>query len=213
MNKPDTSPPKIDRRVRRTKKLLGEALLQLIVERDYDSISISDITDRADLNRATFYLHYGTKEELLIETLEERFDELIQQMTNRGHHEPLWSSWIPEQILFEHVAEHAQVYKVLLGGNGNGYVAHRIISYIAEEIENDARKNIPAGVEPPIPVPIVAYHTAGGLYALVSWWLAQNMPYPPEYMAQIGYQLCVQGTGVWLEGIGRLIQKQNSGEG
>ena len=52
---------KLDRRVRRTRRLLAEALVALIIEKEYETISITDITERADLNRATFYLHYGSK--------------------------------------------------------------------------------------------------------------------------------------------------------
>ena len=53
----------MDRRVKRTRNLLGNALLELVQEKKFEQITIQDITDRADLNRATFYLHYGSKED------------------------------------------------------------------------------------------------------------------------------------------------------
>lgn len=49
---------KEDRRIRRTKKLLKQALAQLMDEKDFKDITVKDITERADLNRGTFYLHY-----------------------------------------------------------------------------------------------------------------------------------------------------------
>ncbi|MCB0141244.1 MAG: helix-turn-helix transcriptional regulator, partial [Caldilineaceae bacterium] len=55
----------VDRRVRRSRKLLGEALLELVVEKPFGDITVQDIADRADMNRATFYLHFQSKEELL----------------------------------------------------------------------------------------------------------------------------------------------------
>jgi len=54
-----------DRRVIRTRKLLQDALLQLILEQGYDSIRVQDITDKANLGRATFYVHYADKAALL----------------------------------------------------------------------------------------------------------------------------------------------------
>ncbi|MDX9888266.1 MAG: TetR/AcrR family transcriptional regulator [Anaerovoracaceae bacterium] len=50
--------PKIDRRIRRTRLLLREALIQLLLEKDIKEISILELTDKADVNRGTFYLHY-----------------------------------------------------------------------------------------------------------------------------------------------------------
>ena len=55
---------KPDRRVNRTRRLLREALLALIMEEGYDAVTIEEITDRADLGRTTFYLHYRDKEDL-----------------------------------------------------------------------------------------------------------------------------------------------------
>ena len=70
-----TKEKKIDRRVLRSRRQLSAALLELMHEKSFDDITIKDITDRADMNRATFYLHYGTKEELLYKSLEVRFDQ------------------------------------------------------------------------------------------------------------------------------------------
>src|SRR5688572_30831151 len=71
---------KLDRRVVRTRGMLQRALLALMSEQSYDTISVADITDRADLRRATFYLHYRDKEELLVATLEGMFNELVAQV-------------------------------------------------------------------------------------------------------------------------------------
>lgn len=51
---------KEDRRIRRTQKMLKDSLIELMTERDFKNISVKDITERADLNRGTFYNHYIT---------------------------------------------------------------------------------------------------------------------------------------------------------
>lgn len=60
------SDKQLDRRVRRTRRALQDSLTSLILEKGYDAVTVEDITDRADLGRTTFYLHYKDKEELLI---------------------------------------------------------------------------------------------------------------------------------------------------
>jgi AcrR family transcriptional regulator len=58
--------PKMDRRVKRTRELLQRSLIELISERDYDSITVQNIVDRANLARTTFYMHYTSKEDLFL---------------------------------------------------------------------------------------------------------------------------------------------------
>ncbi len=180
----------MDRRVRRTRNLLGQALQALITEKSYETITIQDITDRADLNRATFYLHYSSKEELLGDTLEAQFDQLVQRIEEESGGEIYKELSTSAAIVFEHVADHADLYKVLLGANGQGMVMYRILEYIARYDESWLRTAI-AEEQLTVPVPILARHFAGSLFSLVTWWLANDMPYSVEYMAEQLESLCM----------------------
>ncbi len=71
---------KVDRRVNRTRRQLREALFNLILEKGYDAVTVEEITARADVGRTTFYLHYHDKEDLLMESIGELVDDLIEQM-------------------------------------------------------------------------------------------------------------------------------------
>ena len=184
---------KMDRRVRRTRAMLGRALRELILEKPYDSITIQDITNVADLNRATFYLHYTSKEELLMASLEAQFDELVARIEAESSGELMWEDPISAQIIFEYVADNADLFKVLLGKHGQGYVMHRILEYIALKDEWEMRQ-VYTDTMMAIPIPILARHFAGSLFSLVSWWLENEMPYSPEYMAETIQQLCLQGV-------------------
>jgi len=68
----------IDRRVRKTRQLIQNALFSLMKEMPYQSIRISQITERADISRSTFYLHYETKDDLLLSVVDEIIDEYFQ---------------------------------------------------------------------------------------------------------------------------------------
>ncbi len=67
---------KPDRRVKRTQELLQKALIDLIDKRDYNAITIQEIVDRANVARTTFYVHYGSKDDLFMSCHEAIVSEL-----------------------------------------------------------------------------------------------------------------------------------------
>lgn len=192
---------KQDRRVRRTRRLLCEAMLALLVERDYENITVQEITERADLNRATFYHHFNNKDELLAAALEARFDELVASFGELPEGEALLNDRTPEILTFRHVAEHAALYKVLLSDRGMSQVIYRIIAYTARFAEDKLLNAKRSHKSARIPEPIIAHHIAGSLFSLMSWWLANDLPYTPEDMAEMAHTLCTEGTIAVLEDV------------
>lgn len=184
--------PKIDRRIRRTRAAFSQALLALILEKPYESITIQEIADCADLNRATFYLHYGSKEELLMDSLESQFDDLVQRLQAEVVGLP-WESPMAARILFDYVAENEALFRILLGPGGQGYVMYRILAYIADYDERLLRQLFVAD-SLAIPIPILSRHFAGSLYALLLWWLENGRPYSSLEMAQMLQRLCTLGV-------------------
>ena len=73
----------LDPRVRRTRKMLQDALAQLLKEKEFDKISIGDIAEASTLNRATFYDHYPDKFALLQSLVATQFEELIAKRNIR----------------------------------------------------------------------------------------------------------------------------------
>ena len=194
-----TQDEKLDRRVRRTRRLLCDTMLALLVESDYESITVQEITARADLNRATFYHHFNHKDELLTAALDNRFDELVASFGELPAGSALWDDRTPEVLTFRHVAENAELYKVLLGERGMGHVIHRIINYIARFTQRKLLTAYPPQATSNIPEAVVAHHIAGSLFALISWWVANDMPYTPEEMAEMAHRLCTNGIVAVLE--------------
>ena len=180
----------MDRRQRRTRKMLGQALQELIIEKSYDTITIQDITDRADLNRATFYLHYTSKEELLGNFLEGQFDQLVQRIEDETGGDVHRDLKISVTIVFEHAAEYIDLYKVLLGPKGQGAAVHRILNYIAKYDEIWLRREFDDATLP-IPYPILSRHISGSLYACVTWWIENDMPHSIKYMADKLEKMCL----------------------
>ena len=106
-----------DRRVRRTRKLLHSAFLELVVEKGYDKITIQDILDRADVGRSTFYVHFRDKEALLSAS----FDDMRHQLEEALTAIPVSKAvdvTLPATLLFEHAQRHQQIYRALCGRHG-----------------------------------------------------------------------------------------------
>ncbi|MAS37797.1 MAG: TetR family transcriptional regulator [Anaerolineaceae bacterium] len=185
-------PAKLDRRVIRTRKLLRNALMELILEKGYDAVTVQDITDRADLGRATFYVHYrGGKEQLLVSNLEEIYDELVSRLKPLKREGLLPGPHKPSQVAFEHAAEHHDLYLVLLRSQAAASIAQRIREYLAGVIHQELEV---LATESPIPLKVIASYMAGSLIALITWWLENDMPYSPEYMSQIFSRLTMPGV-------------------
>src|SRR6266498_1508474 len=98
----------IDRRVRKTRQQLGDALVSLILEIGYDSITIKDITDRADVAHATFYRHYRDKDELLARRLE----SVVQEIEGLTREPSLQDA--EGYLIFKHAQENSVLYRILL---------------------------------------------------------------------------------------------------
>lgn len=185
-----TTEVKMDRRKVRTRQLLRDALIALILEQGYDATTIEQVTERANLGRATFYLHYRDKEDLLISTLENTFDELTKDLKPIPM-EPNSTADAQALIAFQHAADNRDLYRVMLSGQGSGSLIRRVREYLAALLQQRLElllKQLPSG-SVSIPVEILAQHTAGSLITLLIWWLENDSPYSPEYMAKIFQQL------------------------
>lgn len=184
---------KLDRRVRRTRHRLRDALITLILEKGYEQVTIQQITDTADLSRATFYLHYKTKGELLANSLEEMFDELMASVKDnilrrRVENE---ENVAPSLPIFIHVQEYADLYRSLLGDQGISSVINRILDYISRIAEEQYRLLVDDVENLQIPIEVAARHLAGGMLSLLTWWLETDMAQSPTQMAQYFHQLTV----------------------
>ena len=188
-----------DRRVERTRALLSQALLQLIVEKGFDEIAIQDITDRANVSRATFYLHYKDKDELLFSSMQAIYDELLRDFPAVTRELILREAEPADLVVatdFEHVAAHADFYRVMLSERGVSAFVVKVEDYLARIFEAKLLRPLaPTTGEPPVPLGLIARYRAAGEIGLMRWWLSEGRPYSPEAMARRTYRLCA--FGIW----------------
>jgi AcrR family transcriptional regulator len=177
--------PKEDRRIQRTRQLLSSALLKLIEESGYDSLTVNDITEQANVGRATFYLHYQDKEQLLIASLEDMFSQLRDLIDPLSEELREHNSVTATRLIFQHFGDHHRLYRVLLTEKGAVMVFPRLLEILTQIAEQDV---ILRDVDQPktgISTKFVAHYVAGAVLGLVVWWLQNNRPYSAEKMAII----------------------------
>ncbi len=183
---------KLDRRTRRTQQLLSNALIELMLEKHYDSITVQDIIDRADIGRSTFYAHFRDKEDLFLRDFESLLDDLSRQI---DHSTAGSGNFVPSLGFFRHVQESHHLYRALIWGRGIDLLFKTGQSYLSTKIEQELARNAAGKPDTPVPLPVMANYIAGTLLTLIKWWLENNMPYPPETMDE--FYKCLVMPGVW----------------
>ncbi len=192
-----------DLRVRRTRKLLQKAFIDLTIEKGFADVTVRDITERAMVNRSTFYRHYLDKYELLsqyIEGLSELIDSHEGEVSLADHRDQP-----PDQPpaglvnLLKHMQVNADFYRVMLGKKGDpAFCAQSFRQYI----EKGFRHMLPSGVAqldpsaPPIDMS-VSYVLHAGIGAIV-WWLENGQSYTPEQVAVWLHQLSMANISLSL---------------
>ncbi len=185
---------KEDLRVRRTRKLLQKALLETTTEKGFAHVTVRDITERAMVNRATFYRHYEDKYDLLAQYMRE-LSRLIDSTDGETAPEvqPVQSSDAPPAGLIKllrHMQANADFYRVMLGKQGDpAFCAQSFRNYIEQGFRRMLSSQAPQ-VDPDRP-PVdltVSYVLSAGVGA-IAWWLEDDQPCSPEQMAVWIYQL------------------------
>jgi AcrR family transcriptional regulator len=189
-----------DLRVRRTRKLLQEAMIALTIEKGFASLTVRDIAERAMVNRATFYRHYLDKYDLLDQYADELYallevaDEVSLEEKQAGPETPP----IGLVRLLDQVREHAAFFRAMLGRQGDPGFSQKIRQYIEKRMRKLlAGEVIPvrAGA-PPLDMGL-SYISAAGAGALV-WWLENGAQISPEQMAAWMSQLSSADLSLWL---------------
>jgi AcrR family transcriptional regulator len=188
---------KLDPRIIRTRHLLRNALMELITERDFDTITIRDITERATLNHATFYLHYKNKEELLFYGLEEMYAELAAAVPPPTE-ESVKNLDNPRQStlkLFQHIADNRVFYRAVFGPKGVSQFRGQVRRYLAEIIgKRIGIVTAQQGNRQHLPLEFIADYLAGAYLGVIESWLESEMPQDIETLADNFTQLTVGGA-------------------
>jgi len=181
---------KPDRRIERTRGMLGDALIALIEERGYDDITIQDIADRANISRATFYLHYRDKDELLTDRLAAVYAEIVESMNLTLTLEDMrWNGQSPAITTFTHTQAHRRLYHALRQSRNSNLAIDQLTGVMAQLIEAMIVRNYGPQPDLPVPLAVICQNMAAALHGLCAWWISTDTPYSAEQMAEMFYTL------------------------
>ncbi|MBZ0319994.1 MAG: TetR/AcrR family transcriptional regulator [Anaerolineae bacterium] len=167
-------------RLRRTQKLLREALIELIEERGFEALTISEITQRAMVSRAAFYRNYHDKYDLVERIFGEAMHDLFNAVSVEGTEHPpqIWVKF------FEHIAEYERLYRALLGRRGSSWFVLKMRAFIMDLLNTYAQhpqwQASPDRPLYPTTDDFVPNLIATMMIESITWWLDHGRPYTPQ---------------------------------
>ena len=182
--------PKNDRRVRRTRDRLGDAIIGLMQENPFETITVQRVLARAGVGRSTFYSHYRDKDDLFLSDLEE-FLELMSTLLLRRTED---SNRIePVRELFTHVAEMRQLHSALIASGKMRDFQEMGQEYFARAIEQRLAALPSSRPASPAQRTAMAHAFAGALLSLLSWWIQHGATPSPEEMDTLFHRMVGSG--------------------
>jgi AcrR family transcriptional regulator len=191
----------VDRRIRVTQKSLHYALISLVLEKNYDSITVQEILDRADVGRAKFYAHFKGKDELLISGARDLRNTLNSALQGER------SSSKPREVIvgfsramFEHASEYREVYHALLHTRGWSLFRERLDEIFDEIIRRECKAEIQKvkKTDSEVPVDLFIQYVRAAFFSVLTWWLDRRSRLTPsqinEVFRSLDHRIC--GSGI-----------------
>ncbi len=184
---------KIDRRVRATRDNLGDALIALMHEKPFETITVQHVLDRAQVSRSTFYSHYSDKNDLFLSDVEDFFEMFSTALIRNNDTS---NRVAPVQEFFAHVGEMRQFISSMAASQkvrdvfdlGQGHFARAIEQRLSTL---PATRNLS-----PTRRSALAHASAGSLFSLLNWWLAHGSSATPAQMDALFHQSLWSGITV-----------------
>jgi AcrR family transcriptional regulator len=179
---------KTDRRVLRTRSTLGEALVSLIHEKDFDEITVQEVLDHAGVGRSTFYAHYSDKDDLFLSDVEEFLERCSSGLKRQGA-DP--KRLLPVREFFEHIREMREFYAALVRSGKMNDIQALARGVFARSIEERLKA---AGIEMETAGRSAHAHAlAGSFFSLLDWWVDKGMKTEPAAMDEIFHRIAWKG--------------------
>jgi AcrR family transcriptional regulator len=189
--KPPEAAPKTDPRVRRTQHSLGDALIALIHEQPFDTITVQAVLERAGVSRSTFYAHYRDKDDLFMTEVDQFFQMMANLLATGGE---VSQRVAPVRELFAHVAQMRTFMTALVKAGRHHDVFELGQRHFARGIEQRLAQLSPMHQQPSAPRAALAFAHAGAMLALMTWWLESGTPGSAAEMDVLFHQLVWGGA-------------------
>ena len=171
----------VDRRIQKTKKLLSESLIALMLEKGYEAVTVQDIIDKANVGRSTFYTHYESKEQLLLAGPGNLGVPLFPEGEGvEGKGKPAFG-FLP---LFRHAGENRHLAKAMLGKKSGELFFGKMRHHVAEGIQAEFKGRFSKSKADKIWLGYLSDAAAAAVMALLVSWCEAEVPFAVEEMAE-----------------------------
>ncbi|MFA0839521.1 TetR/AcrR family transcriptional regulator [Streptomyces rochei] len=193
-----------DRRIRKTRRALRDALVALALERGFTALSVEDITQRADVARATFYSHFRDKDELFARVTRDLLDELDERLRPAMAETAVGFTGRPVLEMLRHARQERDLYRIVLRGEGDGkplrMFTEACARVAAEEFRGRSERN---DVKPRIDADLLARVWVGEQVSVLQWWVEhETPPLPAEEVVRMLLDFALHGR-YWATGFDR----------
>jgi len=187
-----TATLKVDPRVRRTRRLLREALVSLMLEKDFASISIKEITERAEVAYITFFRHYESLDQLLMEILDDGLEGLQTHIETLAKQSETSALETEGMLIFEYIGQKVDLFRILFKSQSVTRVRKKVVQNIAAIFQKSCLPLARSGN--PTATAMLSNHIATSLLALIEWWIDNNMRPAPAQMGKVYKNLIIDST-------------------
>lgn len=173
---------KDNRKSKMTKKIFQETLIELLQNNHITEISVKKLCEEADLNRSTFYVHYGNQMDILKEIEEETYREVESFIMSGVRRDKKTDSLGIFKQLLRYIRDNAKVFLVLLGQNGSEDFQQKLM-----ELTKAANQYI--GVDPKViankKVNYMRIYRVAGCTKVIENWIQQDFDQTTDELAQL----------------------------
>ncbi|MFB9324712.1 TetR/AcrR family transcriptional regulator [Paenibacillus aurantiacus] len=168
----------MDRRIKKNQTAIMHALLQLILEKEFEKITINEIAERADVNRGTVYSHYADKYDLLDKCIEDQLRHLMETCYAIDAAEPFQTK-APLLLTIKEIEINARLYKALLRIKDVPSFRIHLSSMMNKQIMAQLKANSHLCLDD-LGQSIFAQFMSSAIVGVIEWWFAQSMPCSAE---------------------------------
>ncbi|TFE26951.1 TetR/AcrR family transcriptional regulator [Cohnella luojiensis] len=180
---------KIDRRILKTKDAINKAFLELFAEKGLEQITINDISERANVNRGTIYLHYADKYDLLDKCIDDHLNKMFISCAPLDFNRDRIDLISELKPVFSYFEENFLFFSSMLSNNRTSVFRGRMLQIVASNLKEKIDKQ---DIDQEMDKELMIHFIASAFVGAVEWWIQNKMPHSPQIMAEQVWRLFEQ---------------------
>ncbi|MEK5237686.1 TetR/AcrR family transcriptional regulator [Paenibacillus sp. FSL L8-0470] len=181
----------MDRRIQKSRQAIFDAFMRLMSEKEFESITVNQIAEEANVNRGTVYLHFNDKYDLRDQHMEAQINQLLRNCMSEDDKMVHLPSKTTLLRTFEYLEQHAPFYSLMLTSKGNTVFRNQMETMFRQRL-NEHLDSIKLDGE--LNRDITVQFLISAAVGVLEWWIIRSMPYPASVMVEQFWDLLNRGV-------------------